>query len=62
MMVRQCELRKGGLEMTCWLEDKPLKVGQFVTLKGVEGRWEVTVIHDPAVDKQNIYHTWNNNI
>lgn len=65
-MMVQVRLQSGKSHRVCWLrkEDKPFKVGSFITLKDSEEPdrfWRVMGIGEPK-ELKDIYRGWNNNI
>jgi hypothetical protein len=64
-VLTQVELRAGTTIRVCWV-DKPIRAGQYVTLRGEDGRgahlaWEVTQVYGRAA-AGDINRGWNNNI
>lgn len=61
-MLVQCRLLRGTTTLVSWLDSrKKFRVGNYVTLKGLDGRWEIKTIGRP-IAASNIHHDWNNNI
>lgn len=61
-MLVQCKLTNGPATMTAWLDAaKGPKVGNFVTLKNVDGLWRVEKVGKPR-SAGDINRGWDNNI
>lgn len=48
-MFRQYMLNQGHTTMVCWLDETALKVGTELTLKKVDGRWQVKEAYEPVM-------------
>lgn len=69
MNIVQCNLKQptpnGTRMMTTWLEKrKGVEVGSLISLKDVEGKWEIAHIYDMehGDNEFNWHRKWTNNI
>lgn len=64
-MLRQYELSQNENRLICWLPaDSRLRSGVRVTLKGLDGVWNISTVykHQRHPDELRFGRGWNNNI
>ncbi|MGQ0463867.1 MAG: hypothetical protein ACT4QG_00960 [Sporichthyaceae bacterium] len=61
-MLAQCTLTQGPWTLVSWLDTaKRFRVGNRVTLKGLDGLWTIEKVGHP-IPADTINRGWNNNI